>query len=748
MKQFLTAMFVLVLISCGGTTTTPVKNIPAAPTNFTATATSSNIINLNWTASTGATAYKLERKNGSAAFAQISTPNNTSFSDTGLSANTVYTYRLLASNADGEGSSVETSATTQVVSGGSAPATPTGFVATANSSSAVLLSWNAVSAATAYKLERKIGAGAFSPLASPSSNSYNDTGLSASTAYTYKLVSSNANGDSGPVEASATTITATNPATAEINAYFRGLPSWASTHPLKDEDRLNGSASNDRSAVLPDVTAESGQRRYDCTTTPYSLSKTPDKIVTFSPDSGKLWLGSLLQGDGYTGGLGSLKELPIRERAPLKIFIDLLGAGVTETINNPDAASVQSAIGGLVGRAKTQGTPWGSSFSYDKRETFSSDELALKFGLSVKYLAVDVKTKLDVNRLANEKTVTAYFIQKGFTVTAVTPGTPAAFFSDAFSKTALDDQVALGRINANNLPVWVSNITYGRVLMFSITSKFSLQDIQAALDFSYEAAKNGVNANLDLKSKQVLDSATIKVAAVGGDDAALISLIRSGDLYQYFQKNADLATLKPLSYQVDNVGDGSAARFTETTSYNLKECAPLPNNPVKAGEVAKLTLKNLSVPLKTIKNGNQIDNCQQIRFGPQVADMYGQVSLDGLSWWDIALDNNIKVGTGTSLALIAPGTLPIAVLPDDLKPTTPLKAGQRVFRDSTGGTFSIVGTVKDQQGADGDPVNTYNVTESYPFTYGLKTVQGNSANCKINLEYNLEKIRDLYQYTP
>ena len=53
-----------------------------------------------------------------------------------------------------------------------------------------------------------------------------------------------------------------------------------------------------------------------------------------------MWLGSLLQGDGYVNGLGSLKELPIRERAPLTIFIDLLGTGITQTIESPDAASV------------------------------------------------------------------------------------------------------------------------------------------------------------------------------------------------------------------------------------------------------------------------------------------------------------------------------------------------------------------------------------------------------------------------
>jgi aerobic-type carbon monoxide dehydrogenase small subunit (CoxS/CutS family) len=85
-----------------GSDTTP----PTDPTGLAATGVSTNQINLNWTASTdnvGVTAYQVERCQGAGCtgFAQISTPNGTTHSDVGLTANTSYRYRVRATDAAG-----------------------------------------------------------------------------------------------------------------------------------------------------------------------------------------------------------------------------------------------------------------------------------------------------------------------------------------------------------------------------------------------------------------------------------------------------------------------------------------------------------------------------------------------------------------------------------------------------------------------------------------------------------------------
>src|SRR5439155_22577944 len=90
-------------------TTTPAAadtQAPTAPSNLTATATSGGQINLSWTASTddvGVTGYPVERCQGAGCtgFAPIATAGGATYSDTGLGANTSYSYRVRATDAAG-----------------------------------------------------------------------------------------------------------------------------------------------------------------------------------------------------------------------------------------------------------------------------------------------------------------------------------------------------------------------------------------------------------------------------------------------------------------------------------------------------------------------------------------------------------------------------------------------------------------------------------------------------------------------
>jgi Concanavalin A-like lectin/glucanases superfamily/Fibronectin type III domain len=87
--------------------------VPAKPTEFTQTAPTATTLTLNWKLVTGATGYILERKTASTAFAQIATPNATTntYTDTGLTLGTTYTYSLKATNANGSSDAVTLDAT-------------------------------------------------------------------------------------------------------------------------------------------------------------------------------------------------------------------------------------------------------------------------------------------------------------------------------------------------------------------------------------------------------------------------------------------------------------------------------------------------------------------------------------------------------------------------------------------------------------------------------------------------------------
>jgi hypothetical protein len=181
-------------------------SVPSAPPLLSATATSSSQINLSWTDnSTDEDGFKVKRCSGtnctpSSVVATVGA-NITSYSDTGLSANTTYRYVVVAYNGSGDsGPSPLASATTQQLP---APSAPTNLGATAISSSQINLSWTDTSDnEDGFKIERCTGLNCsnFAQVAQVGANaeSYSDiTGLSASTTYTYRVRAYNAGGNSG-----------------------------------------------------------------------------------------------------------------------------------------------------------------------------------------------------------------------------------------------------------------------------------------------------------------------------------------------------------------------------------------------------------------------------------------------------------------------------------------------------------------------------------------------------------------------
>jgi len=187
-------------------TVTSGPSAPPAPTGLTATAGNTQV-SLNWTASSGATSYKVYRgttAGGESTTAIATGVTTASYSDAGLTNGTKYYYKVAAVNTAGTSAlSSEVSATPEPP----APATPAGLTAAAGNAS-VVLSWTASSGATSYNVYRGTTAGGESATAAASgitTTFYSDTGLSNGTKYYYKVAAVNAGGTSAlSVEASAT----------------------------------------------------------------------------------------------------------------------------------------------------------------------------------------------------------------------------------------------------------------------------------------------------------------------------------------------------------------------------------------------------------------------------------------------------------------------------------------------------------------------------------------------------------------
>ena len=158
-----------------------------------------------------------------------------------------------------------------------------------------------------------------------------------------------------------------------------------------------------------------------------------------------------------------------------------------------------------------------------------------------------------------------------FEVVVEPPQSPGAFFSAGFTREKLDQQIVMGRIGPSNLPVYVSNVVYGRMMAFTLTSTASETDIKAALNAAYKGTFE-VNFNLKSEYKDILQNSRITVTSLGGNASATIAMIASGNWRDYFTKPAPLTSAYPLSYTFRNLGDGSIAKVVEATEYDVKEC--------------------------------------------------------------------------------------------------------------------------------------------------------------------------------
>ena len=169
---------------------------PPAPTGLTATAGNAQV-SLSWTASSGATSYKVKRSTTSGGpYTTIATGvTATSYTDTTVTNSTTYYYVVTALNANGEsGNSNEASATPTAPT---PPLAPTGLTATPGKKK-VTLSWNPSSGATSYKVKRSTtNGGPYTVIASGvTGTTYNNTGLQSGTTYYYVVSAMNATGES------------------------------------------------------------------------------------------------------------------------------------------------------------------------------------------------------------------------------------------------------------------------------------------------------------------------------------------------------------------------------------------------------------------------------------------------------------------------------------------------------------------------------------------------------------------------
>lgn len=172
----------------------------APPCNSPSGLSASNVTNtsavLTWSAFAGATAYTIQyREQGTVSWTTQSS-SATTFSLSGLIANTTYEFAVQTNCGAGSNSSFSSSSTFAT----SAPPclSPAGLNANSITDNSVLLSWNSVATAVSYTVEYRITTSAQWNSVTSSTASVAISGLLASTNYEFQVQTSCSSGNSSP----------------------------------------------------------------------------------------------------------------------------------------------------------------------------------------------------------------------------------------------------------------------------------------------------------------------------------------------------------------------------------------------------------------------------------------------------------------------------------------------------------------------------------------------------------------------
>jgi Zn-dependent metalloprotease/fibronectin type 3 domain-containing protein len=163
------------------------RPIPAVPVSVKATSSSYNSISTSWLAVAGASGYEVYRATSSTGtYSYIGATTGTSYNNTGLISNAAYYYKVRAYRLVGTAKVYGNF--TAIVGARPIPAAPINLKATKVNSKSIKLAWSGVVGANGYEVYRSTAStGAYSLVASTTSLSYTNSGLTTGKTYYYKI---------------------------------------------------------------------------------------------------------------------------------------------------------------------------------------------------------------------------------------------------------------------------------------------------------------------------------------------------------------------------------------------------------------------------------------------------------------------------------------------------------------------------------------------------------------------------------
>ncbi len=347
---------------------------------------------------------------------------------------------------------------------------------------------------------------------------------------------------------------------------------------------------------------------YQCVTQNLTETRQFDRIVAYAANSDSLWPGAIVAGNSIYEGLFAQVGF---ERRPLTISVSLenLAGHKSARLDTPSLSTYRDALANILDAEIDGATP--ANIYSEIEQVHTEEQLALALGAEVSWLgsAGHVKASFDFEQQQTRSRYLVKYTQAYYTVDLDAPARPSDFFAPAVTLADVE-----ARVSAENPPLYVASVTYGRMILFTFESDYSAEEMGAALEFAYSGGVD-VSGDVSVTYKDIISKSKITAFILGGSggDAArtidsyqaLIDFIKDGGNYSRESPGA------PIAYKLAYLEDNSPGRLSLTTDYDVKQCE-------RVSQKVKVTLKSIRVESDGGDGGSNLE-------------IYGRITVEGTS---------------------------------------------------------------------------------------------------------------------
>ncbi|MFI5127509.1 MAG: thiol-activated cytolysin family protein, partial [Candidatus Acidiferrales bacterium] len=299
-----------------------------------------------------------------------------------------------------------------------------------------------------------------------------------------------------------------------------------------------------------------------------SATATLDGLLALGPNEESLWPGAIVKGDKLRDAV--VEPINIR-RAPIKLSISNVSSFKSDTsfhtlVQEPSRANVYDLTQVLLHRDIVDVSPARVSYG---QEVFSEvDEAMLKVGISGSFLGSGITANLETSSYKKNNNIVANLVQSYYSVHCEYPGSAGAFFSEDLS---VDESSAM--LGSTTVPLYVSSVTYGRMLLFFYSSTDSIDSLKTAVNAHASFLVGSASAEFSEEAKKTLSRSEIRVLAIGGSGHGMVDLLdvdHSKALRDYVQEGQDWSLKSPgvpIMHTLRHIDDDSLARISFSTTF-------------------------------------------------------------------------------------------------------------------------------------------------------------------------------------